>query len=116
MENKIFCYVCYGRKMVKANRSIEYKDGQIITKFIKVHISYAEFVSIVCDRIKVHATSMKMLYTCKFAPTMLVLLEDDEEMRKMFRFNDTYCSMYVTSDTNGLVEIIPPPPRHIKFS
>ena len=63
MENKIFCYVCYGRKMVKANGSIEYKGGQIITKFINVHISYAEFVSIVCDRLKVHATSVSQLHT-----------------------------------------------------
>ena len=59
-----------------------------------MHISYVELISIVCDRLKVCATSMKMFYTSKFDPTMLVLLEDDEEMRKMFRFNDTYCFVY----------------------
>ena len=59
---------------------------------------------------------MKMYYTCKFDPTMLVLLEDDEEMRKIFRFHDTYCSVYATFDTNVSVEVIPPPPRYIKFS
>ena len=74
---------------MKANGLIEYKGGRFITEIINVHISYVEFVSIVCDRLKVCATSMKMFYTCKFDPTMLVLLEDDEEM---VRFNDTYCS------------------------
>ena len=112
----MFCYICYGGEMVKANGLIEYKGGRIITKIIKVHISYVEFVSIVCDRPKVHATSMKMLYTCKFDPTMLVLLEDDEEMREKFRFNDTYCFVYAISDINVSVEVIPPPPRYIKFS
>ena len=81
-----------------------------------MHISYVEFVSILCDRLKVRATSMKMYYMCKFDSTMFVLLEDDEEMRKIFRFNDTYCFVYVTSDTNVSVEFIPPPPRYIKFS
>ena len=46
---------------------------------MNVHISYVEFVSIVCDRMKVHATSMKMYYTSKFDPSVLVLLEDDEK-------------------------------------
>ena len=81
-----------------------------------MHISCSEFVSIVCDRLNVRANSMKMQYTCKFYPTMLVLLEDDEEMRKVFRFNDTYCSMYATSDTNVSVKVIPPPLRYINFS
>ena len=31
MENKKFVYVCYDGEMVKANGSIEYKGGQIIT-------------------------------------------------------------------------------------
>ena len=52
----MFYYVCYGGKMVKANGSIEYKGGRIITKTINVHIPYAKFVSIVCDRLKVHTT------------------------------------------------------------
>ena len=95
----MFCYVCYGGEMVKANGPIEYKGIRIITKIMNVHILYAEFVSIVCDRLKVCPTSLKMYYTCKFDPTMLILLEDNEEMRKMFRFNDTYCSVYATSNT-----------------
>ena len=83
---------------------------------MNVHISYAEFVSIVCDRLKVCVTSLKMYYMCKFDTTMLALLEDDEEMREMFRFNDTYCFVYATSDTDVSVKVILPPPRYIKFS
>ena len=69
----MFYYVCYDGEMVKANGSIENKGGRIIIEIINMHISYAGFVSIVCDRLKVRLTSMKMYYTCKFYPTMLVL-------------------------------------------
>ena len=37
-------------------------------------------------------------------------------MRKMFRFNDNYCSVYASLNTNVSVEVIPPPSRYIKFS
>ena len=59
---------------------------------------------------------MKMYYTCKIDLTMLVLLEDDEEIRKTFRFNDTHCYVYATSDANVSVKVIPPPLRYIKFT
>ena len=58
---------------------------------MNVHIPYVIFVSIVCDRLKIESASLKMHYTCKLDPSMLVLLEDDVEMRKMFKFNDNYC-------------------------
>ena len=73
---------------------------------MNVHIPYVEFVSIVCDRLKVESTALKMYYTCKFDPSMLVLLEDDAEMRKMFKFNDNYCYMYASSNTYVSVEVI----------
>ena len=62
----MFVYVCYGGEMVKSNGSIEYKGDKVITKTMNVHISYVEFVSIVCDRLKVESTALKMYYTCKF--------------------------------------------------
>ena len=46
---------------------------------MNVHIPYVEFVSIVCDSLKVESTALKMYYTCKFDQSMLVLLEDDVE-------------------------------------
>ena len=49
---------------------------------MNMHILYVEFVSIVCDRLKVESTALKMYYTCKFDQSMLVLLEDDAKIRK----------------------------------
>ena len=83
---------------------------------MNMHIPYAEFFSIVYDRLKVESTELKMYYTCKFDPSMLVLLEDDAEMRKMFRFNDNYCYVYASLNIYVTVEVIPPPPRYIRFS
>ena len=97
--------------MVKSNGSTEYKGGRVISKIMNVHIPYAEFVSIVYDRLKVESTLLKIYYTCKFDPSMLVLLEYNVEMRKMFRFNGNYCFVYVSSNTYVSVEVIPPPPR-----
>ena len=64
MENEMFVFVCYGGEMVKSNESIEYKGGRVIKKIMNVHIPYVEFVSIVCDRLKVESTALKMYYTC----------------------------------------------------
>ena len=101
---------------MKSNGLIEYKGGRVITEIMNVKFPYAEFVSIVCDRLKVESTSLKMYYTCKFDPSMSVLLEDDVEMRKMFRFNDNYYSVYLSSNTNVSAEVIPPLSRYINFS
>ena len=49
----MFVYVCYDGEMVKSNGSTEYKGGRVISEIVNVHISYVEFVSIVCDRLKV---------------------------------------------------------------
>ena len=112
----MFVYVCYGVEMVKSNGLIEYKGGRVITEIMNVHIPYVEFVSIVCYRLKIESTVLKMYYTCKFDQSMLVLLEDNAEMRKMFKFNDKYCYVYVSSNNYVLVEVIRPPPRYVKFS
>ena len=90
--------------------------GRVITEIMNMHISYVEFITIVCDRLKVESIALKMYYTCKFDPLMLVLLEDDAEMRKMFKFNDNYCYVYVSSNTYVSVEVIRPPPSYLKFS
>ena len=92
----MFIYVCYDGEIVKSNGSIEYKGGRIITKIMNVHIPFVEFVSIVCDRFKVESTALKMYCTCKFDQSTLVLLENDAEIRKMFKFNDKYCYVYAS--------------------
>ena len=66
---------------------------------MNMYIPYVKFVSIVCDRLKVESIALKMYYTCKFDPSMLVLLEDDEEFKKTFKFNDNYCYVYASSNT-----------------
>ena len=47
-----------------------------------------------------------MYHTCKFDPSMLVPLEDNAKMRKMFKFNDNYCYVYGSSNTHVSVEVI----------
>ena len=45
----------------------------------------------------------------------MVLLNDDEELMKMFRFNDSYCCVYMSSNTeyaNG----VNLPSRYIKLN
>ena len=56
--------------MGKSNGSIEYKGGRVTTKIMNVHVPYVEFVLIVCDRLKVESTALKMYYTCKFDKSM----------------------------------------------
>ena len=112
----MFVYVCYGGEVVKSNGSIECKGCRVITEIMNVYIPYVKLVSIVCDRLKVESIALKIYYTCKFDPSMLVLLEDDEELKKMFKFNDNYCYVYASSNTYVSVEVIPPSPRHVKFS
>ena len=111
----MFCYAFEGGKMVKdANGSIDYKGGQVITILVNVNISYDEFVSLVCAKLRVEPNSVKLNYTCKFDPS-LMLLNDDEELMKMFRFNDSYCRVYVlsnTEDANG----VNLPSRYIKLN
>ena len=51
---------------------------------------------------------MKLHYTCKFDPSMLVLLRDEQELLKMFRFNDMYFHLFVSLKTNVAVDVIAP--------
>ena len=58
---------------------------------------------------------MKFHYICKFDPSLMVLLNDDEELMKIFRFNDSYCRVYVSLNTeyaNG----VNLPLRYIKLN
>ena len=84
--------------MQNANGLVGYKGGHVIILYVNVQISYAKFVSTNCGKFNVDPNSVKMKYTCKFDPLMMVLLNDDEEMAKMFRFKDT-CCVYVSSNT-----------------
>ena len=91
MDNEMLCCVCVGGQMVKdANGSIEYKGRRIITLLVNVHMPLDEFVPLVCGKLGLDSNSFKICCTCKFELLMLVL-NDDEQLRKMFRFNDMHC-------------------------
>ena len=57
-----------------------------------------------------------MHYTCKFDHLMMVLLNDVEEIMKMFRFNDTCSLVYVSSNTELPAVGVIPFTRHTKFN
>ena len=45
---------------------------------MNVIISYDEFVSLVCAKLRIEPNSMKFHYICKFDQFLMVLLNDDE--------------------------------------
>ena len=105
----MFCYVYEGGKIMKdANGSVEYKGAQVVTLCVNVHISFEEFVSLVYGNLSVDPNSVKLQYTCKFDPSMLVLLCNEQELLKMFRFNDMYCRLYVSPKTDVAADVIAP--------
>ena len=74
----MFCYAFEGGQMVNdVNGSIEYKGGQVITVSVNVNISYDEFVSLVCAKLRVEPNSVKFRYSCKFDPSLMVFLNDE---------------------------------------
>ena len=67
-----------------------------------------EFVSLVYGNLSVDPNSLKLHYTCKFDQSMLVLLSNEQELLKMFRFNNMYCHLYVSPKINIAVDVISP--------
>ena len=110
----MLCYAFEDGQMVKdANGSIEYKVGQVITIFVNVNMLYDEFVSLVCAKLRIEPNSVKFHYTCKFDTSLMVLLNYDEELMKMFKFNDSYCRVYMSSNIeNGVIL----PSRYIELN
>ena len=80
----------------------------MITLYVNVHISFEEFVSLVCGNLTVDLNLVKLHYTCKFDTSMLVMLCDKEELLKMFKFNDMYCRLYVCPKSDVAVGVIAP--------
>ena len=83
---------------------------------MNVQISYAEFVSTICCKLNVDPNSVNMHYTCKFDPLMMVLLNDDEEMAKMFRFNYSCSRVYVSSNNKLPTVGVVPFTRYSQFN
>lgn len=113
MDNDMLCYVSKARKIMKgANGRSSYEGGEMITILVNVNISFFEFVLFVCAKEGVEPNLDKFQYTCKFDLSLLVLLQDEEDLRKILRFNDMYCYLYFSQK----IEVIngaTPPARYI---
>ena len=109
MANKMYCYVYEGGELVhNANEVVLYKGGRVITLYVNVQISHVELVSTICRKLNVDPNSVKMHHTCKFDPLMMVLLNNDGERAKMFRFNDSCNRVFVSSNSKlPAVDVIP---------
>ena len=75
---------------------------------LNVHISFEEFLSLVCGNLSVDSNSVKLHFTCKFDLSMPVLFRDEQELLKMFRFNNMYCHLNVSLKTNVVIGVIAP--------
>ena len=85
-----------GKLVHNSNGLVGYKGDRVITMYGNVQISYTKFISTIFGKFNVDPNSVKMHYTYKFDPLMMVLLNDDEEMAQIFRFNDTCCCVYMS--------------------
>ena len=80
---------------------------------VNVHMPLDEFVPLACGKLDLNSNSVKFYYTCKFELSILVELNNDEELRKMFRFNVMHCRVYLSMNIEVevpikvLVEVIP---------
>ena len=72
---------------------------------INVHIPLDKFVSLVCSKLDLYSNFVKFYYTCKFELAVLVELKDDEKFRKMFRFSDMHCRVYLSLNTKVEVSV-----------
>ena len=102
MKDEIFCYIHEGGELVKtAIGSVEYKGGRTNCIVVSKNISHSEFVSKVCGELNLEPNSIKLDFTVKFGQSRLLLLHDDADIVKMFKFNDMFCRAYVFQCTEG---------------
>ena len=60
-------------------------------------MSHDEFRSRVCGTLNLQSDLVKLEFTMKFDPSLLILLCDDASFVSMLRRNDVYCWFYVSS-------------------
>ena len=102
MEEEMFCYIHEGGELVKTVvGSIKYKGGWTNCIVISKNISHSEFVSKVCGELNLEPNSIKLDFTMKFDPSFLLLLHNDVDIVKMFKFGDMFCRAYVFQCTEG---------------
>ena len=100
MEEDMFCYIHEGGQLVKcASGSVEYQGGQTESMVVSWHISHSDFISKLCDELHFDRSSIKLEFTVKFDPSCLLPLHDDVAILKMFRFNEMFYRVYVSSSS-----------------
>ncbi|XP_059591763.1 uncharacterized protein LOC100245246 isoform X1 [Vitis vinifera] len=100
MEEDMFCYIHEGGQLVKcAGGSVEYQGGRTESMVVSRHMSHSDFISKLCDELHFDRNSIKLEFTVKFDPSCLLLLHDDAAILKMFRFNERFCRVYVSSSS-----------------
>ena len=94
----MFCYIHEGAELVKGmDGSTQYVGDHTISIKINQHISYDDFISIVCGALKMLRDQVKIEFTIKFASSSLILLYDDSSFMRMLTYNEMYCRVYVSS-------------------
>lgn len=112
----MFCYIHEGSELLKSVvGSVEYKGGITNCIVVSKNVSHSEFVSKVCGELNLEPNSIKLEFTVKFNPSYLLILHDDTDILKIFKFNNMFCRAYVSQCTevgDGLIA----PTRYILLS
>ena len=98
MDINMFCYNHEEGELVNGdNGTIKYISSRTICIEIDKHMSHDEFKSRVCGILNLQSYLVKLEFTMKFDPYLLILLCDDASFASMLRRNDVYCRVYVSS-------------------
>ena len=109
MEGDMFCYIHEGGQLVKcASGSVEYQGGRTKCIVVSPHMSHSDFLSKLCDELNTDWNSIKLEFTIKFNPSCLLPLHDNAALLKMFRFNEMFCQVYVSSSSEFVEGCIAP--------
>ncbi|XP_010659540.3 uncharacterized protein LOC104881341 [Vitis vinifera] len=109
MEEDMFCYIHEGGQLVKCvGGSVQYQGGRSESMVVSRHMSHSDFVSKLCDALHFDQNSIKLEFTVKFEPSCLLPLHDDAALLKMFRFNEMFCHVYVSSSSEVVEGCIAP--------
>ena len=109
MEEDMFCYIHEGGQLVKCvGGFVQYQGGRSESMVVSRHMSHSDFVSKLCDELHFDQNSIKLEFTVKFEPSCLLPLHDDATLLKMFRFNEMFCHVYVSSSSEVVEGCIAP--------
>ena len=107
MEEDMFPYIHEGGQLVKCvGGSVEYQGGRTESIVVSRYMSHSDFVSKLCDELNFDRNSIKLEFTVKFDPLCLLSLHDDATILKMFRFNEMFYRVYVSSSSEVIAAYI----------